>query len=176
MDKEWRIIKLDWGHFDSLKEVMLIALEEAPFAFSVDLDEYATKPVYWWNSYLSPFFDPSTGTIFAALDSQKKIVGIAGLLLNSSNRKKQRCSLVWLYVLKDYSGKKIASNLITVCIREAEIRKLKKITLMVNSTQVEAKNLYSKFEFKEAGELKNELYIAEKYYGVFIMERELNYP
>lgn len=175
MDEPWRIIKLNWDHFDSLREIMLTALNEAPFAFSVDIDEYATKPKYWWNSYLAPFFDSSTGTVFAALDSQNKIIGIVGLLFNNSNRKKHICALVWLYVREEFRGKKIASSLISQCIRESEARKLKKISLMVNSTQLEAKKLYGKFDFKEAGELKNELCIAGKYYSVFIMEKELNY-
>lgn len=81
-----------------------------------------------------------------------------------------RFELSYIYVVEDMRNKGIASKLLEHLISVGNSKKINNITLEVNSQNMDAIKLYSKYEFKEVA-------IRPKYYdgkdGI-LMERKMN--
>lgn len=81
-----------------------------------------------------------------------------------------RFELSYIYVVEDMRNKGIASKLLEHLISVGNSKKINNITLEVNSQNMNAIKLYSKYEFKEVA-------IRPKYYdgkdGI-LMERKMN--
>lgn len=156
--------------YSEIKELMLSALKNDPFAFSTEHSEYVNNSEMWWNNYLFPYLYKSNAKLFIA-KQVKNPIGIIGIIYDSKERRKHVASLVWVYVESLYRGKGIASMLIDYALLDIKSKKtIKKVSLLVNNTQTNAINLYRKYGFVEVGQLKNELLIKDKYINEYIME------
>jgi ribosomal protein S18 acetylase RimI-like enzyme len=159
--------------FNDIKELMLQALQTDPFAFSTDHSEYANNSGAWWKNYLYPYLAEHEAVLFKAV-YQSKIVGIIGVIFNRGNRRKHIASIVWFYTNKDFRGQGVGKLLLDRSFKEISINThIKKVNLIVNSTQSNAVKMYSNAGFAIVGTLIKELYIENKYIDEYVMENYL---
>jgi ribosomal protein S18 acetylase RimI-like enzyme len=169
---EIQIRKADFKDFKTVKQLMLLALNTDPKAFSVESHEYESNSESWWHSYIDSYLymDDSIHLAYKGED----LVGMIGIIYDKKIRKKHIATIVWLYVKPEFRGIGVSKNLLSSALKEiSNNSKITKISLMVNKPQVYAIKLYKKSGFKLAGTLKNELKIGEEYIDTIVMEKYL---
>ena len=159
--------------YSSIKNLMLIALESDPTAFSVSFDEYNSKSDSWWRDYVGPFVYQDSHQMVLVYD-EDQLVGFSGLVFDNRERKSHVGSVVWFFVDETYRGKGIGKELLQHVIQLAKDHEIEKLSLMVNENQSIALQIYKKYGFEEAGKLKKEIKIDGKHYDIFILERFLD--
>lgn len=159
--------------YEKLKSIMLLALKEDPKGFSSSVEEYMKNSEFWWSSYLNAYLLGDKDIMLLAMQ-ENKIVGMSGIVFNSQERKKHVALVSWVYTIKENRGNGIAKRLMNEILDIATKRGIEKLTLMVNSSQKEALNMYKKFGFKHAGTLEKDLKIDGEYLDTEIMELNLN--
>ena len=76
-------------------------------------------------------------------------------------------------IKKEYWGKRIGTKLFERAIKEAKIRRFKKLTYCVFEPNKRSINLVKEFGFRLAGRLKKQVMIGNKYYDELIFEKIL---
>ena len=108
--------------------------------------------------------------VLLALDGEKA-VGILIIFFESTRKLAHIADIASVYVKPDYRGKGISTELMKEALRLIKSRRgTIKINLHVTTNQLPAINLYKKFGFKIAGELRKELKVKDNYYNSYIME------
>src|SRR5829696_612341 len=97
---EFSIFKASRENFSDLKTLMLTALQEDPRGFSSSFDEYNQNSEYWWMSYIEPYISGDKDIMILA-KKNSNVVGMAGLLFNTTQRKKHVALMAWVYVTKE---------------------------------------------------------------------------
>lgn len=169
-----KISKATFKNFDGIKDLMLKALSDDPYAFSVSFDEYSQNSDAWWHSYIDGYLIGLKDAMFIALENEK-IVGMVGVLYDTKARKKHIASIVWLYVDQDNRGKGVGRSLMEEVLKKiSEINTISKVSLLVNSKQEQAIKMYSSLGFKNNGMLERELNFDGEFIDSYIMEKLLN--
>lgn len=158
--------------FKAIKEFMLEALDESPFAFSVDLIEYKFNSDDWWNNYLAGYFYSLKDKLVVAVENNR-IVGMVGIVYEYKSRRKHVANIVWMYVKNENRGLGIAKKLINEILNSVDNSGIKKLSLMVNATQKPAIKLYESVGFKIVGRMESDLLINNEYVDTIIMEKVL---
>ncbi len=168
--QELNIEKAKSTDFESIKNLMLNALKDDPFGFSVAYEEYLFNGKEWWEKYISPYYLGFGDVMFVA-KVNNTAVGIIGVIYERRERKKHTASIVWLYVNKDNRGKGTGKLLLESALEDIKTKNsVIKVTLLVNNTQEYALNLYKKYRFESSGTLKKDLLINGKYIDTQVME------
>ncbi len=172
--KTFNITQAGPDDLHAIKELMLKALAEDPYAFSATYNEYNTNSDSWWNSYLNPFLTNFFQSMTIAKEDDK-VVGMVGVMYDHKIRKKHIAAIVWFYIDKKARGLGLGKKLINTLLEEiVQNPEIKKLSLMVNQPQKKAIKIYIKLGFKKNGTLKNELNFDGKFHDVYIMEKILN--
>lgn len=159
--------------FESIKRMMLQALETDPTAFTASQAEYMRNSDYWWNMYIDPYLRAITASMFLA-EENGETVGMIGVLYSTKERSQHVSTIVWFYVAPEHRSKKIGSALINASLEDIKSRHgIKKINLTVTSNQKHAIAMYEKNGFVEGGRQKDELLINGTFYDFIIMEKFL---
>lgn len=158
---------------DTIKFLMLSALQSDPTAFTVSYNEYAIGSNAWWQNYLSAYLESSAGKMYLAkIDG--KTAGMVGVLFNRRERQKHVANIVWFYVIPEFRSKGLGRELMNFIMNDIGNNKdIKKLSLTVTEKQTAAINLYKKLGFDIAGTQKKELRIADEYLDFLIMEKEI---
>ncbi len=156
-----------------LKNMMLLALETDPDAFSVMLSEYTGHSDFWWETYLFPFLTEDRQEIFFGFEGDQ-VASMGGLLFDDKEKKSHVASMVWIYTKPEFRGKGYSQQIITEMINSASNNpQIKKFGLMVAATQTKAIDLYKKFGFELNGVMKKELKVGDHFIDVYIMEKQI---
>lgn len=157
----------------AIKNLMLKALQTDPTAFSTDYSDYANNSAIWWQNYLFNYLVKINAKMLIAKDDDK-LVAMIGVLFDSKNRRKHVASIVWFYVSPDARGAGLGNLLFSSLIKDIVSNPIiKKISLLVNTTQIEAIEIYKRYGFSVAGTLKNELLVNGEYIDEYVMEKYL---
>lgn len=97
-------------------------------------------------------------TRFEAWDDNE----LTGLVAGYFNSEKKELFITNVSVMRQYSGKGIASQLITDCIGYAKADHFRLIHLRVAENNKSAIGLYSKFGFKQTGHENNEVMMKKE--------------
>jgi len=172
-DKKFTIQEASFSDYSFVKELMIKALKDDPLAFSVDYEEYAFNSEEWWRSYLTGFLYRINSVLFLA-KSKGTVVGMIGIIFEKKNRRTHLCSLVWFYVDKEYRALGIGKLLMNRALNEINSKKtVIKISLIMNTPQLVALNIYTSFGFKIVGTLKKEMKINNEFIDEYILEKIL---
>lgn len=163
----------DEKDYSKVKDLMLQALQSDPIAFSVSFSEYNIKSDSWWDDYVGPFVYQSNHRMSLAFD-EDDLVGFSGLVFDFRERKKHVATVVWFFVLDSYRGQGIGRALLEDVIRIAKEQNVEKLSLMVNENQLRAIDIYEKYGFVKAGQLKKDIKIDDNFYDVLVLELFLN--
>lgn len=156
---------------DTVKQLMLEAVEESQNAFSFTKEEMLSNTEIWWNFYLQPYFDPNKGGIMLVKKSQT-LVAMCGWQFNTRVKQKHIAYIYWLYVSKQARAQGVGRKLIESVLEEIVKKKeIKKIFLSVTSTQSSAIKIYESLGFEKVGENKMELYSDDNFLDVCLYEK-----
>ena len=136
---------------DEYRRVRLRALAEHPEAFRSDAEEEAAKPQQWWDARLAPRSE-SNGAFFGAWTASRRLVGTAGLLLETRRKVCHTATIVGMYVAPEHAGRGIGARLLDACIDAARTDPaLEVLYLTVTSTNSGAIRLYERTGFVAYG-------------------------
>ena len=136
---------------DEYRRVRLRALAEHPEAFRSDAEEEAAKPQQWWAARLAPRAE-SHGAFFGAWTAGRRLVGTAGLLLETRRKVGHTASIVGMYVAPEHAGRGLGARLLDACIDVARADPaLEVLYLTVTSTNSGAIRLYERAGFVAYG-------------------------
>ena len=136
---------------DEYRRVRLRALAEHPEAFRSDAEEEAAKPQQWWAARLAPRAE-SHGAFFGAWTAARRLVGTAGLLLETRRKVCHTASIVGMYVAPEHAGRGLGARLLDACIDTARgDPALEVLYLTVTSTNSGAIRLYERAGFVAYG-------------------------
>lgn len=95
---------------------------------------------------------------------------IAGTLhLEGKKHRRKHIAVLGISVLKEYWSKGLGSILMKSAIEEAKNIGFTKIELLVRIANERAVNLYKKYGFEIEGNIRNDIYMDEKYYDSYLM-------
>jgi len=136
---------------DEYRRVRLRALAEHPEAFRSDVEEEAAKPMRWWAERLAPRAE-SHATFVGAWTAARRLVGTAGLLLETRRKVCHTATLVGMYVTPEHAGRGIGARLLDACIDLVRAEPSVEILyLTVTSTNAGAIRLYERAGFSAYG-------------------------
>ena len=116
------------------------------------------------------YFQNFTGKNFmliALIDN--KIVGSCSLSANEKRVRLNHIGILGITVLKDYWNLGIGKYLIETTIERGKNNGLTRIELTTRVDNERALSLYKKLGFEIEGQLKNSIYIDDRYYDSYIM-------
>lgn len=163
------------NHFENIKTLILEALEESPFAFSLEYSQVKNETEQWWDNYLNIYFNNNNNKLILAKNRlSQNICGCIGFC-SEENEKSNRyhiATIVWFYVSKNHRNRNLGRKLLDkIFSLVRQYKRFKKMQLFVNETQKQAIKLYLKNGFKISGILKEELKIKDKFIDTLIMEK-----
>jgi RimJ/RimL family protein N-acetyltransferase len=136
---------------DEYRRVRLRALAEHPEAFRSDAEEEAARPLQWWKARLAPRTE-SQGAFFGAWTAARRLVGTAGLLLETRRKVSHTATIVGMYVTPECTGQGLGARLLDACIDVARADPaLEVLYLTVTSTNSSAIRLYERTGFVAYG-------------------------
>ena len=136
---------------DEYRRVRLRALAEHPEAFRSDAEEEAARPQPWWEQRLAPRTE-SNAAFVGAWTAARRLVGTAGLLLETRRKVCHTAAIVGMYVMPEHAGRGIGARLLDACIDVARAdNTLEILYLTVTSTNSAAIRLYERTGFVAYG-------------------------
>jgi RimJ/RimL family protein N-acetyltransferase len=136
---------------DEYRRARLRALAEHPEAFRSDAEEEAAKPLQWWVARLAPRTE-SHGAFFGAWTAAHRLVGTAGLLLETRRKVRHTATIIGMYVTPEHAGRGLGARLLDACIDVARADPaLEVLYLTVTSTNSGAIRLYERTGFVAYG-------------------------
>ena len=162
--------KTDAKEFQRLR---LFALQNNSTSFGSSFEEEVKKSLEQFEA----FIDPKSERVFWGAFENDKLIGMVGLGCEDGVKTEHKGFIRSMFV--DPSARKlgVASELLKTAINFSEAQmKLEQLTLAVNSTNIEAINLYKKFRFIEYGVEPNALKIEGRYFAEMLMYRRIVKP
>ena len=158
---------------DEYRRVRLRALAEHPEAFRSDAEEEAAKPQQWWDARLAPRSE-SNGAFFGAWTDARRLVGTAGLLLETRRKVCHTATIVGMYVAPEHAGRGIGARLLDACIDAARADPaLEVLYLTVTSTNSGAIRLYERAGFVAYGLEPRSMRLGDRAFDKLMMALHL---
>lgn len=155
---------------DDFRELRLFALQDAPTAFSADLDVNKRHPKRFWEDRLKPDLH---GIIFFA-EHEDHLIGMAGIRKGDSSKTKHSAGIWGVYVRPEWRGLHIAEWLMNMCFEWAKLRDVQIVKLAVTSTNESAIRLYERIGFTVYGTEPQGIFHDGEYYDEYWMSKSLN--
>ena len=160
------IQKLTIKDLEMFKNIRLEALELEPQAFGDSFSVLSKKKDNYWKKELSNKWKNWYGVF-----DNNELVGIGSIKFAKSLKFNHIAHLSGIYVKKAQRGKGIGKLLFKTRIDEAfKNEKIKKLKLIVNTSQTNAISLYESFNFREVGKLEAEFRLDDTFYDAILME------
>lgn len=146
------------------RNLRLKALKTDPLAFASTFREDSLKSDNIWQENMQK-------SILAAAEIDNKLVGMMLAYIYPKSRLRHWAELHGVYVMPEFRGQKIASQMLEKLIAVLKKKKIMKLKLAVVEENQAAVKLYKKFGFRIVGKLEKENYFDGKYYDEIIMEK-----
>jgi RimJ/RimL family protein N-acetyltransferase len=169
----FKIRKLERTDAKEFQRLRLFALQNNSTSFGSSFEEEVKKSLEQFEA----FIDPKSERVFWGAFESDRLIGMVGLGCEDGVKTKHKGFIRSMFV--DPSARKlgVASELLKTAINFSEAQmKLEQLTLAVNSTNIEAINLYKKFRFIEYGVEPNALKIEGRYFAEMLMYRRIVKP
>jgi len=154
---------------DEYRRVRLRALAEHPEAFRSEAEEEAAKPLQWWKTRLAPRTE-SHGAFFGAWTAARRLVGTAGLLLETRRKVRHTATIVGMYVAPEHAGRGIGAQLLDACVVAARTDPaLEILYLTVTSTNSGAIRLYERAGFVAYGLEPSSMRLGDRTFDKLMM-------
>lgn len=152
------------------RELMLEAYDAHPDAFTSSVVERAALPLSWWEARLSAG-SSAKELVWGSLDSGR-LVGVAGLSLNSREKLTHKATLFGMYVQPPMRGGGRGDALVGAVIDHARSREdLEVVQLTVTAGNAAALALYVRHGFLEFGVEPYAVRVSERFVSKIHMWR-----
>ena len=151
------------------RELRLLALQDAPTAFSADYEVNLNRPLSFWENRLSA---DEHNTIFLA-EQAGRLIGMTGIYRRESLKTRHSADILSVFVHPEWRGLHIAEALIEACAGWAKAREVRMLKLGVNASNTAAVRCYERCGFKIYGTEPEDVFYEGKYYDLHLMYREL---
>jgi ribosomal protein S18 acetylase RimI-like enzyme len=156
-----KVLPEDWEKF---KEIRLYGLQTDPQAFGKSFENESNETDSYWKEMVS-----GSERSFYVVEGGLKFIGIAGL----KKMTRDNWQIVAVYVLPEFRGQNLSKRLIEQVIHEAKINNAIKVSLIVNTKQESAVNLYKKIGFEIINTKRDQIMGDGKTYDEYYMEKSL---
>lgn len=154
---------------DDYRRVRLRALAEHPESFRSNAEEEAARPLQWWHERLAPRAQ-SNVTIVGARTASGDLVGTAGLLFEARRTTRHTATIVGMYVMPEYAGRRLGARLLHACIDIARADPAIEILyLTVTATNTDAIRLYERTGFVAYGREPRSMRIGDRIFDKLMM-------
>ena len=165
---KFKIRRLERTDAKEFQRLRLFSLQNNSTSFGSSFEEEVKKSLEQFEVFIEP---KSEGVFWGAFEADR-LIGMVGLGREDGVKTEQKGFIRSIFV--DPSARKlgVASEHLKTAIGHSETEfKLEQLTLAVNSTNIEAINLYKKFRFVEYGIEPNALKIEGRYFAEMLMCR-----
>lgn len=160
------IRKLSFEDQSKFMKMRLEALEQEPQAFGDSYSILSKKNDSFWERELN-----NKWRVWYGAFDNGNLVGIGSIKYVKSLKFNHIAHLSGIYVTKSHRGQGIGKLLFKTRIDEAfKNEKIKKLKLIVNTSQTNAISLYKSFNFREVGRLEAEFRLGDTFYDALLME------
>lgn len=160
------IRKLSFEDQSKFMKMRLEALEQEPQAFGDSYSVLSKKNDSFWERELN-----NKWRVWYGAFDNGNLVGIGSIKYVKSLKFNHIAHLSGIYVTKSHRGQGIGKLLFKTRIDEAfKNEKIKKLKLIVNTSQTNAISLYKSFNFREVGRLEDEFRLGDIFYDALLME------
>ena len=164
----FKIRQLERTDAQEFQRLRLFALQNNSTSFGSSFEEEVKKSL----EQFEVFIDSTNERVFWGAFEDDKLIGMVGLGREDGVKTEHKGFIRSMFVDPSARKRGVASELIGTAINYSEAQmKLEQLTLAVNSTNIEAINLYKKFRFVEYGIEPNALKIEGKYFAEVLMYR-----
>lgn len=158
---------------DEYRRVRLRALADHPEAFRSDAEEEAAKPTRWWEERLAPRTE-SKAAFVGAWTAGRRLVGTAGLLLETRRKVCHTATIVGMYVAPEHAGRGLGARLLDACVDLARAQpSVEVLYLTVTSTNSGAIRLYERTGFVAYGLEPRALRLGDRTFDKLMMALHL---
>ena len=165
---KFKIRRLERTDAKEFQRLRLFALQHNSTSFRSSFEEEVKKTLEQFEASI----EPKSESVFWGAFQEDRLIGMVGLGREESVKTEHKGFIRSMFV--DTSARKlgVASELLKTAISHSEAHmKLEQLNLAVNSTNIEAINLYKKFRFVEYGIEPNALKIEGRYFAEMLMCR-----
>lgn len=142
--------RLNPGHAESYRALMLEAYELHPDAFTSSIAERSNLPLSWWAGRLAE--DATAVEVVFGAFIEEKLAGVAGLCFDIREKAKHKSTLFGMYVPDRFRKQGLGRQLIGEVIRHARTRPgTKIIQLTVTAGNAPPQSLYESSGFVPFG-------------------------
>lgn len=166
----FQIIKLPVERWPEYKALRLKARQEAPLAVIENAQEMAAVSDEEWARRLQ---QSQKNCIYLFAQTDKKIIGIIGGVINNYSRISHWARVISVYVVPEYRNKGVALHLMKTLSEVLLQKNVSILQLDVVIDNIGALNLYKKLGFKVVGERKKNYRLDGKYFDDYVMSKEL---
>lgn len=169
---EIRIVELKPTAWKKYKKLRLEALHYDPSAFADSYREGRGKPKEVWQERLKLSEKGKALKIFFA-QQKSELAGMLGVEFDLRDKRLHVAKLRELYVAPEFRSYGLGGKLVEhalLCIQK-KVKRIKKIALSVNKTQLSAVKLYQSLGFEIVGLQKKEIKIHGYFVDQYIMEK-----
>lgn len=153
--------------FDNFFKLRLQSLQKNPSSFLSSYEEEEEAGGDFFEKILQSNNDKNV--IFGAF-ANDNMIGMVGIYQESAIKAAHKSHLWGMYVESDYREQGVGKSLLEVAIKHAkENMKCLSVDLIVETTNIAAKNLYAACGFKIWGTETNAMRIGHKFYDKFHM-------
>ncbi|KSV65847.1 GNAT family N-acetyltransferase [Ensifer adhaerens] len=156
------IRRLTSSDAEAYRAVRLDGLLKHPEAFGSSYEDEASRPIEVTAERLD------SGFVLGAFDSDEKLMGVAGLAIQTATKAKHKGTLWGMYVLPEARGTGLSRLLVDGIIAEAR-GKVERLLLTVVSSNAAALSLYRKAGFVEYGLEQRALRVDDAYFDEMLM-------
>lgn len=160
MDIEFR--KLLPHESDSYRDIRLQCLKKFPKNFTSNYQDEKAKDKLFFQPHIE---NSSTNTFVIGAFHNTNLIGISGFNRYEKEKTSHSGIIIQVYVIPDYQGKNIGSNIIKTTLNEAfKINGIEQVEIDVITINKNAEKIYGKIGFETYGIQKNYLKIDNEYY------------
>jgi len=169
------VVELKPDSWRRYKKIRLDALRYEPSAFANSFREARGKTEDEWRGYLKEVQKKTAHLKLFFAEHKGKLVGMIGIEFDLRDKRLHVAKLYQVYVEQSWRGKGIGKMLLDHVLKfvQKNARRIKKIALAVNKTQLPAVKMYQSLGFEIVGLQKMEIKIHGYYVDQYIMEKYL---
>lgn len=173
VSNEITIVELQPESWRRYKKIRLEALHYEPSAFANSYREARGRTEKEWRGYLKEVNRKNAHLKLFFAERAGTLVGMIGVEFDLRDKRLHVAKLYQVYVQQESRGRGIGKMLLEHVLKyvKKNVKRIKKIALAVNKTQLPAVKMYQSMGFEIVGLQKMEIKIHGYYIDQYIMEK-----
>ncbi len=170
MSKNYEIRPLEAADFQAFLEIQRYALLNAPEVFGSDYDWFDALSILSKEQRYEKYMFFPYQYLLGALEATGNVIGMVGFSCEHTRSKIKHKGRIWgMYVLPEYRGRGVATNLLNSVINTARDIDVELIQLSVSNKNKDSYSLYLRHGFSVYGMEARALKVGDQYVDEYLM-------